>query len=30
MSEITTTDGTEIFFMDWGLKAAQPIVLHHG
>jgi len=27
---ITTTDGTEIFFKDWGPKTAQPIVFHHG
>jgi non-heme chloroperoxidase len=27
---ITTTDGAEIFFKDWGPKTAQPIVFHHG
>lgn len=27
---ITTTDGTSIFYKDWGPKAAQPIVFHHG
>ncbi|KQM13372.1 alpha/beta fold hydrolase [Novosphingobium sp. Leaf2] len=27
---ITTTDGTDIFFKDWGPKDAQPIVFHHG
>ncbi|CAN5162470.1 alpha/beta hydrolase [soil metagenome] len=27
---ITTQDGTEIFFKDWGSKTAQPIVFHHG
>jgi non-heme chloroperoxidase len=27
---ITTTDGTEIFYKDWGSKTAQPIVFHHG
>ena len=30
MPFITTTDGTEIFFKDWGPKNAQPIVFHHG
>jgi non-heme chloroperoxidase len=27
---ITTTDGTQIFYKDWGPKDAQPIVFHHG
>lgn len=27
---ITTTDGTEIFYKDWGPKDAQAIVFHHG
>lgn len=27
---ITTNDGTEIFYKDWGSKTAQPIVFHHG
>jgi len=30
MSTITTTDGTQIFYKDWGPKDAQPIVFHHG
>jgi non-heme chloroperoxidase len=30
MSYIATKDGTQIFYKDWGDKAAQPIVFHHG
>jgi len=30
MPFITTHDGTEIFYKDWGPKNAQPIVFHHG
>lgn len=30
MSTITTSDGTEIFYKDWGPKDATPIVFHHG
>jgi len=30
MATITTTDGTEIFYKDWGPSDAQPIVFHHG
>jgi non-heme chloroperoxidase len=30
MSSITTADGTNIFYKDWGAKDAQPIVFHHG
>jgi non-heme chloroperoxidase len=27
---ITTSDGTDIFYKDWGSKNATPIVFHHG
>src|SRR5580692_11134890 len=30
MATITTKDGTQIFYKDWGPKNAQPIVFHHG
>jgi len=30
MPFITTRDGTDIFYKDWGPKDAQPIVFHHG
>jgi non-heme chloroperoxidase len=30
MSFITTQDGTDIFYKDWGNQSAQPIVFHHG
>jgi non-heme chloroperoxidase len=30
MAIITTTDGTEIYFKDWGRKDAQPLFFHHG
>src|SRR5918998_5108387 len=30
MPTITTQDGVEIFYKDWGRKDAQPIVFHHG
>jgi non-heme chloroperoxidase len=30
MGFVTTTDGTEIFYKDWGSKDAQAIVFHHG
>ncbi|WP_082491062.1 alpha/beta hydrolase [Aureimonas sp. Leaf454] len=30
MATVTTKDGTEIFYKDWGPKDAQPIMFHHG
>jgi non-heme chloroperoxidase len=30
MGYVTTTDGTEIFYKDWGPKDAQPVMFHHG
>ncbi|MBY5539127.1 alpha/beta hydrolase [Rhizobium leguminosarum] len=30
MSTVTTKDGVEIFYKDWGPKSAQPIMFHHG
>jgi non-heme chloroperoxidase len=30
MPFITTSDGTDIYYKDWGPKDAQPIVFHHG
>ncbi|ABI90292.1 non-heme chloroperoxidase [Burkholderia ambifaria AMMD] len=30
MSFVTTQDGVQIFYKDWGPKDAQPIVFHHG
>ena len=30
MPYVTTKDGVEIFFKDWGPRDAQPIVFHHG
>ncbi len=30
MTFITTKDGTDIFYKDWGPKDAQPLVFHHG
>lgn len=29
-SFVTTKDGVQIFFKDWGPKDAQPIMFHHG
>lgn len=30
MSFVTTDDGAEIYFKDWGDRDAQPIMFHHG
>jgi non-heme chloroperoxidase len=30
MPFVTASDGTEIFYKDWGPKDAQPLVFHHG
>ncbi|KMO41458.1 haloperoxidase [Methylobacterium variabile] len=30
MSFVTTGDGVQIFYKDWGPRDAQPIVFHHG
>ena len=30
MATLTTQDGVSIFYKDWGPKAAQPIMFHHG
>lgn len=30
MATFTTSDGTEIFYKDWGPKSARPIMFHHG
>lgn len=30
MSKVITSDGTRIFYKDWGPRDAQPIVFHHG
>jgi non-heme chloroperoxidase len=30
MTTITTSDGTSIWYKDWGPSTAQPIVFHHG
>ena len=30
MGTITTKDGVEIFYKDWGPREAQPLVFHHG
>ena len=28
MATITTSDGTRLFYKDWGPKDAQPVVFH--
>ncbi|MHC2331679.1 non-heme chloroperoxidase [Bradyrhizobium sp. USDA 4454] len=30
MTSVTTKDGVQIFYRDWGARSAQPIVFHHG
>ena len=30
MATVTTQDGVEIFYKDWGPRDAQPIMFHHG
>ena len=30
MPTLTTSDGTTLFYKDWGQKDAQPIMFHHG
>jgi non-heme chloroperoxidase len=30
MTSVTTKDGVQIFYKDWGPQSAQPIVFHHG
>jgi non-heme chloroperoxidase len=30
MPTITTNDGTQIYYKDWGPRNAQPLVFHHG
>ena len=30
MTTVTTKEGVEIYYKDWGSKSAQPIVFHHG
>ncbi|POR40292.1 alpha/beta hydrolase [Methylobacterium sp. V23] len=30
MPYVTTKDGVELFFKDWGPREAQPIMFHHG
>jgi non-heme chloroperoxidase len=30
MATITTSDGVEIYYKDWGPRDAQPLVFHHG
>jgi non-heme chloroperoxidase len=30
MAIVTTSDGTDLFYKDWGPKDAQPVMFHHG
>ncbi|MEV4881444.1 alpha/beta fold hydrolase [Streptomyces cyaneofuscatus] len=30
MSKVTTSDGTNIFYKDWGPRDGRPIMFHHG
>ena len=30
MGTVRTSDGTEIFYKDWGSRDARPVVFHHG
>ena len=30
MAMITTSDGTNLFYKDWGPEVAQPVMFHHG
>ncbi|MDP9912056.1 non-heme chloroperoxidase [Variovorax boronicumulans] len=30
MAYVTTEDGVQIFYKDWGPQSAQPLVFHHG
>ena len=30
MATVTTSDGVDIYYKDWGARDAQPIVFHHG
>ncbi|MEX1235712.1 MAG: alpha/beta hydrolase [Roseovarius sp.] len=30
MAIVTTSDGTRLFYKDWGPKDAQPVMFHHG
>jgi non-heme chloroperoxidase len=30
MNMITTSDGTQIYYKDWGPRSAQPVMFHHG